>query len=67
MPKPKPTGYRNPKMPVIEDDDEFNIELPAPVHTCKVFGPFSQGPLVFLDDQPRFKEVPAEVENLEGR
>ncbi len=56
-------------MPVIDDDIEFNVALPDPlkVHECKVFGPFASGALESLDEEPRFNEVPAEVDNLVGR
>jgi hypothetical protein len=29
-------------MPVIDDEEEeFKVDLPPPVHSCKVFGPFN--------------------------
>lgn len=64
---PKPKRPKNSKMPVIDDDDEFNIDLPEPIHTCKVFGPFDQGKIEVLDTKPKFNEFPTAVENLIGR
>jgi hypothetical protein len=64
---PKPKRPKNSKMPVIDFDDEFNIDLPEPVHTCKVFGPFKPGKVEVLDPKPKFTEVPSAVENLIGR
>lgn len=65
--KPVVTGFRSKLMPVIDDDEEFNVPLPAVEHICKVFGPLDRGALESVDILPRFSEVPAEVEHLEGR
>lgn len=55
-------------MPDINDLEEFKVDLPEPVHTCKVFGPFKQGKVEQKDDcKPKFNEYPSIVDNFIGR
>jgi hypothetical protein len=46
---------------------DFSDKIKESEHKCKVFGPLKEGEVTYLDPSQRFKEFPAQVDNLIGR